>query len=102
MIFANCFRTNQYIMIAIAALGLAAALPMGAQTTPVITTVAGCCEPAGRAGFSGDGAPAISAELHAPQGVAVDAAGNFYVADTNNNVIRKVSAATGIIATVAG
>ena len=63
-----------------------------------ITTVAGtgCC------GYGGDGGPAISASLNNPQGVAVDASGNLYIADTGNDVIRKVSAASGTITTVAG
>lgn len=62
-----------------------------------ITTVAGD----GIAGFSGDGGPAIAASLAAPHGVAVDAAGNLYIADSNNNRIRKVDA-SGVITTVAG
>ena len=62
-----------------------------------ITTVAGN----GTAGFSGDGGSAASAQLFRPNGVAVDAAGNLYIADTNNNRIRKVSA-EGIITTIAG
>jgi trimeric autotransporter adhesin len=62
-----------------------------------ITTVAGN----GTAGFSGDGGPAASAQLFRPNGVAADAAGNLYIADTNNNRIRKVSA-EGIITTIAG
>jgi hypothetical protein len=57
--------------------------------------VAGCCEQSsyepGASGYSGDGGPATSAELNSPWGVAVDAAGNFYIADTDNNVIRKVT-----------
>ena len=63
----------------------------------IITTVAGN----GIEGFSGDGGPATAASLHSPQGVALDAAGNVYVADTSNYRIRKVSPA-GIITTVAG
>ncbi len=52
------------------------------------------------ASYSGDGGPATSAALNAPQGVAVDAAGNLYIADTGNNRVRMVS--NGIITTVAG
>jgi uncharacterized protein (TIGR03437 family) len=62
-----------------------------------ITTVAGT----GTAGFSGDGGRATSAQLSRPNGVAVDAGGNLYIADTGNNRIRKVSA-EGIITTIAG
>src|ERR1035441_7406118 len=62
----------------------------------VITTVAGN----GAKGFSGDGGPATSAQLSGPDGVAVDAAGNVYIADCTNNRIRKVSA--GVITTVVG
>ncbi|HEY2016248.1 MAG TPA: hypothetical protein VGH38_22245, partial [Bryobacteraceae bacterium] len=51
--------------------------------------------------FSGDGGPALSAQMNLPQGVAVDSAGNIYVADTTNNVVRKV-AKNGTIVTVAG
>ncbi|MGD0579193.1 MAG: IPT/TIG domain-containing protein, partial [Bryobacteraceae bacterium] len=52
-------------------------------------------------GFSGDGGPATSATLDWPQGVAADAAGNVYIADSGNNRVRKVDA-TGIITTYAG
>ncbi|WP_400190935.1 IPT/TIG domain-containing protein [Hymenobacter sp. B81] len=68
--------------------------------TGVITTVAG--NGTFISGFSGDGGPATSAQLDAPEGVAVDASGNLYIVDSNNYRIRKVSAATGIITTVAG
>ena len=50
----------------------------------------------------GDGGPATSAELESPTGVAVDSGGKLYIADEANNVIRKVNASNGIIATVAG
>ncbi|MGI8959633.1 MAG: choice-of-anchor D domain-containing protein [Bryobacteraceae bacterium] len=53
-------------------------------------------------GHLGDNGSAISASLNAPSGVALDAAGNLYIADTNNAVIREVNAATGIIMTIAG
>ena len=63
----------------------------------VISTVAGT----GTAGFSGDGGAATAAQLSNPQDVALDAAGNLYIADVNNNRIRKVNSA-GVISTVAG
>jgi len=68
----------------------------------IITTVAGS-GPTGwqNGGYSGDGGSAIGARLSYPTGVAVDVAGNLYIADTNNNRIRKVDA-SGIITTVAG
>jgi trimeric autotransporter adhesin len=66
--------------------------------TGIITTVAGN----GKAGYSGDDGPAINAELYTPQGVALDSSGNIYIADSQNNRIRKVAAATGVISTVAG
>jgi sugar lactone lactonase YvrE len=62
-----------------------------------ITTVAGT----GTEGFSGDGGPATSAELGYPNGVAVDDAGNLYIADLSNNRVRKVDG-SGTITTVAG
>src|ERR1035437_8017753 len=62
----------------------------------VITTVAG----SGTGGFSGDNGPATSAQLYLPLGVAVDSAGNLYIADNGNERIRKVS--NGVITTVAG
>ena len=67
-------------------------------STGVIFTVAGT----GKRGFSGDGGAATSAELDAPMSVAVDDSGNIYIADTGNNLIRKVTASTGIISTAAG
>ena len=66
--------------------------------TGIITTVAGT----GTAGFTGDSGQAISAELDNPNSVAVDSAGNLYIADFSNNRIRKVTASSGVITTVAG
>ncbi len=62
-----------------------------------ISTFAGT----GVAGFSGDNGPAAAAQLDGPTGLALDAAGNLYVADTHNNVIRRISPG-GAISTVAG
>jgi fibronectin type 3 domain-containing protein len=68
------------------------------RATGVVTTVVGnrSC------GFNGDGILATSAQLCSPYDVEVDAAGNLYIADMNNNRIRMVDAQTGIISTVAG
>jgi sugar lactone lactonase YvrE len=68
-------------------------------TGGTISTVAGT---PGKAGYLGDGDPATVAYLRYPNAVAKDGAGNLYIADTNNCVIREVSATTGIINTVAG
>ncbi len=66
-------------------------------TTGIINTIAGN----GTAGYSGDGGVATAAELNFPDGVAIDAIGNVYIADYSNQRIRKVTSA-GIISTVAG
>ena len=70
--------------------------PTPPATGGIITTIAGN----GMQGFSGDGGPATEAALYNSRGVAVDSAGNVYIADDNNNRIRKVSG--GIITTFAG
>jgi uncharacterized protein (TIGR03437 family) len=62
-----------------------------------ISTVAG----SGFFSYSGDGGPATSAQLNGPRAVTVDSLGNFYVADTINSVVRKVTA-NGIISSIAG
>ena len=80
------------------------------DTTGTITTVAGGgadgnapvgCVPGGN--LSGDGGPAVNATLDCPLGLDIDASGNLYVADTDNNVIRKIDTGTPrIITTIAG
>jgi sugar lactone lactonase YvrE len=67
------------------------------STNGVITTVAGN----GQDGYSGDGGPATAASLSLPYGVVLDKAGNLFIADSNNNRIRRVDA-DGVITTLAG
>ncbi len=66
------------------------------STGGIIRTVAG-----GQCGFAGDNGPATKAEIGGPNGVAVDAAGNMYIADPANQRIRYVNT-SGIITTIAG
>jgi hypothetical protein len=66
-------------------------------TSGVITTVAG----SGTAGSNGDNGPATGAQLNTPTAVAIDAAGNLYIADTSNNRIRRIDT-NGTITTIAG
>ena len=66
-------------------------------TAGIILTVAGNGSP----GYSGNGGPAIAAQLNAPSGVAIDGVGNLYIADYANNVVRKVDT-SGIISLYAG
>jgi len=68
-------------------------------STGAITTVVG----AGGPGYNGDNIPATSAQIAAPYGITVDTStGDLYIADGGNHRIRKVTAATGLISTVAG
>jgi Secretion system C-terminal sorting domain/NHL repeat len=67
-------------------------------TNGIITTIAGIGVP----GYSGDGGLSYYAQLNLPSGVAVDVFGNIYVADRNNNAIRKIVPSTWIISTIAG
>ena len=79
------------------------------DTSGIITTVAGTGEFTkspnffeGRiGGYSGDGGPAVEARLNFPKAVAVDGAGNLYIADYGNHLIRRVDT-EGIITTIAG
>jgi sugar lactone lactonase YvrE len=67
-------------------------------TTSISSPVAGTAAQ----GFSGDGGPATLAQLADPTGVAVNASGDVFIADSANHRIRKVTVATGVITTVAG
>lgn len=67
------------------------------NTSGIITTVAGNGTP----GYGGDGGPATAAQLNSPQSVKVDTAGNIYITDRGNYVVRKVNT-SGIITTFAG
>jgi uncharacterized protein (TIGR03437 family) len=69
------------------------------DTSGIIQTVVNFT---GTQGYLGDGGAAIAAELNNPQGLAMDAAGNLYIADTDNGVIRKVPPDFSTISTVAG
>ena len=66
-----------------------------------ITTVAGDSNYSFPGFFGGDGGPATQASLSGPQGLAIDASGNLFIADTGNNVIRRVNP-LGVISTYAG
>jgi trimeric autotransporter adhesin len=67
------------------------------DTSGIITTIAGT----GRPGFTGDGGPAVAAQLDAPRGIAVDTVGNVYFIDIGNARIRRIDS-EGVITTVAG
>lgn len=71
--------------------------PMAGFAPGIISTFAGN----GASGYSGDGGPASSAKLGAPTGTSIDGFGNLYIADTKNNVVRKVTP-SGAISTFAG
>lgn len=66
--------------------------------TGLMTTFAGN----GSVGFSGDGAAATNAQLNSPSGLTIHSNGDFYIADSGNNRVRKIDAKTGIITTFAG
>jgi hypothetical protein len=68
------------------------------SSTGIINLFAGT----GVRGFSGDGGPATSAKLGQARGLATDSAGNLFIADSLNNVVRRVDASSLIITTVAG
>jgi sugar lactone lactonase YvrE len=69
-----------------------------AAATGVIATVAGN----GIEAFAGDNGPATAASIDSPNGLALDSSGNLTISDTHNGRLRRVSAATGLISTIAG
>jgi PKD domain/RTX calcium-binding nonapeptide repeat (4 copies)/NHL repeat len=91
------FRAVLGGLLALAATSVVIPTGLAASGTDTITTLAGT----GTAGFSGDTGQATAAQLRFPRGVAVDVAGNVYIADRDNHRIRKVSPA-GVITTLAG
>jgi len=70
----------------------------GSASGPLIYTIAG----SGIGGYSGNGGMATEAGLSNPESIAVDSAGNVYIADSGDFAIRKVTLATGVIFTIAG
>ena len=66
--------------------------------TGTISTVAGT----GEAGYSGDGGPAVEAQLHDPHSIELDGQGSLYIADIGNHRVRRVDLTTGLISTFAG
>ncbi len=92
-LFIADYGNNRVRMVA-ANTGVQYGIPMTAGN---IYTVAGN----GTEGYSGDGSPATSAQLNQTRGIAVDSAGNLYIADGSNFCVRKVDL-SGVITTVAG
>ncbi len=66
--------------------------------TGIIATIAGN----GEAGYGGDGGPAVEAAFNEPYGIAVDRAGDIYVADRHNHCVRRIDGASGVVTTFAG
>src|SRR5664279_2540755 len=81
-----------------------AASSAGKNTSPILTFtpgITGTVAGTGVSGYSGDSGPATSAQFASPVGIVRDSQGNIYIADTANNVVRKLSA-DGTVSTVAG
>ncbi len=96
----NFFTINQKLSLLFKAalLLLLSGFSMGSMASEcTINTIAGT----GTQGYNGDNQPATSAQLRAPQGVVVDPAGNIYLADYNNNRVRRIDT-SGVITTFAG
>src|ERR1017187_4690353 len=69
-----------------------------AKGSGIITTICGN----GTFAYTGDEGLAKFAGLNSPEGISIDTAGNIYIADTNNDCIRKIISGTGTISTIAG
>ncbi len=85
---------NGYLIVVDPAGNRVCTMNAGGATNPLAGT--------GKPGFVGDGGPAGYALLNSPSAVAVDRAGNIFIADTGNHRVRRVQVSTGIIATIAG
>jgi hypothetical protein len=94
----NSSKKSYYLIIFLLLLVSGPSLIYAIGSDAIIITTAGI----GTSGFSGDGGLATEAQLDSPTGIALDKAGNLYIADRYNHRIRKVIAATGVITTVAG
>lgn len=104
---ATAARLNVPLAVAVDGGGNLAIADAGNNVVRFVTSTDGKISTAAGKGFStvtysGDGGPATQASLWNPYSVALDAAGNLYIADSENNAIRKVTKATGIISTIAG
>lgn len=82
----------------LSAIILAELIPTPGKAQVIILTVVG----KGDEGYTGDNAKADTCMIHWPEAIAIDGANNMFIADANNNVIRKVNTTTGIIKTVVG
>jgi sugar lactone lactonase YvrE len=90
----SVFAFKNYIYIA----GLDDRVRRVNRTTGVIEPYVGT----GVAGYSGDGGPALAAQIDTPQRIQIDSRGNLYIADTHNSAVRRVDGETRVITTVAG
>ena len=91
----NLYITDQYVNV-VREIPATSGTQWGqAMTAGDIYLVAGTTSVEGTGGSSGDGGPATSAELNSPDGVAVDSAGDLYIADANNNRLQEVPVSSG-------
>ncbi len=91
-------RVGTVVMVS----SIAAAPSAHAQTAPAVVGIMSTVAGTGTAGVGGDGGPATAAQINTPTGVAVDSAGNVYIADYTNHRIRRIAAGSGEMSTFAG